>query len=196
MNSSHVKASDAKLWCFLWLSLINGWVNNGEAGDLWRHRTHYEVTVMIFVLIWRWSASPLPPPPQDMYSTVAVYQIGHFQTVCSEWYLKQLLFRRKHFGGLLAYNKITMTYLIEFRISHIFLLSVDFVGNFAKYPAVLFKCKRIEVAATLKSPAENYWGCMLIGYGYWILLWFTQAYFLSYERCINTWCLKLEFKEC
>ena len=25
---------------------INGWVNNGEAGDLRRHRTHYEVTVM------------------------------------------------------------------------------------------------------------------------------------------------------
>ena len=92
----------------------------------------------------------------------------------------QFLFRRKHFGGLLAYNKITMTCLIEFRISHIFLLSVDFVGNFAKYLAVLFKCKRIEVATTLKSPAENYWGCMLIGYGYWILLWFTQAYFLSY----------------
>ena len=26
---------------------INGWVNNGEAGDLIRYRTHYDVTVMI-----------------------------------------------------------------------------------------------------------------------------------------------------
>ena len=26
---------------------INGWVNNGEAGDLRRHRTHYDVRVMI-----------------------------------------------------------------------------------------------------------------------------------------------------
>ena len=26
---------------------INGWVNNGEAGDLRPHRTHYDVTVMI-----------------------------------------------------------------------------------------------------------------------------------------------------
>ena len=26
---------------------INGWVNNGEAGDLGRHRTHYDVIVMI-----------------------------------------------------------------------------------------------------------------------------------------------------
>ena len=25
---------------------INGWVNNGEAGDLRRHRTHYDVIVM------------------------------------------------------------------------------------------------------------------------------------------------------
>ena len=37
------KASDAELWCYLW---INGWVNNREAGDLRRHRTHYDVTVM------------------------------------------------------------------------------------------------------------------------------------------------------
>ena len=26
---------------------INGWVNNGEAGDLRRHRAHYDVTVML-----------------------------------------------------------------------------------------------------------------------------------------------------
>ena len=25
---------------------INDWVNNGEAGDLKRHRAHYDVTVM------------------------------------------------------------------------------------------------------------------------------------------------------
>ena len=28
---------------------INGWVNNGEAGDLKRHRAHYDVTVMCFM---------------------------------------------------------------------------------------------------------------------------------------------------
>ena len=38
-------------WCgALMLSLIcawiNGWVNNREAGDLWRHRPHYDVIVM------------------------------------------------------------------------------------------------------------------------------------------------------
>ena len=26
---------------------INGWVNTGEAGDLRRHRAHYDVTLMI-----------------------------------------------------------------------------------------------------------------------------------------------------
>ena len=42
------KASDAELWCFLWSApWINGWVNNREAGDLRRHRAHYDVTAMI-----------------------------------------------------------------------------------------------------------------------------------------------------
>ena len=31
---------------FFDLRLINGWINNGEAGDLRRHRTHYDVIVM------------------------------------------------------------------------------------------------------------------------------------------------------
>ena len=30
------------------LAWINGWVNNGEAGDLRRHHAHYDVTVMHF----------------------------------------------------------------------------------------------------------------------------------------------------
>ena len=30
---------------------INGWVNNREAGDLRRHRVHYDVILMIFVLL-------------------------------------------------------------------------------------------------------------------------------------------------
>ena len=41
------KASDAELWCFsLICAWLNGWVNNGEAGDLRRHRAHYDVIVM------------------------------------------------------------------------------------------------------------------------------------------------------
>ena len=41
------KASDAELWCFLWSAhWVNGWVNNHEAGDLRRHRAHYDANVM------------------------------------------------------------------------------------------------------------------------------------------------------
>ena len=39
------KASDAELWFFIW-AWINVWVNNREAGDLRRHRVHYDVTLM------------------------------------------------------------------------------------------------------------------------------------------------------
>ena len=41
------KASDAELWCFRWSApWTYGWVNNREAGDLRRHRAHYDVIVM------------------------------------------------------------------------------------------------------------------------------------------------------
>ena len=44
------KASDAELWCFLWsVPWINGWVNIREAGDLRRHRAHYDVIVVIWI---------------------------------------------------------------------------------------------------------------------------------------------------
>ena len=32
---------------FCELCLINDWVNNGEGGDLRRHRAHYDVIVMV-----------------------------------------------------------------------------------------------------------------------------------------------------
>ena len=41
------KACDAELWCFLWSApWINAWVITREAGDLRRHRAHYDVIVM------------------------------------------------------------------------------------------------------------------------------------------------------
>ena len=39
------KASDAEL-CSLIFPWLNGWVNSHEAGDLRRHRAHYDVIVM------------------------------------------------------------------------------------------------------------------------------------------------------
>ena len=51
INRSLVNSLHKGQWCgALMFSLIcswmNGWVNNGEAGDLRRHRVHYDVTVM------------------------------------------------------------------------------------------------------------------------------------------------------
>ena len=44
----HTKASDAELWCFFICTRINGWIYNGEAGDLRRYRAHHDVTVMMW----------------------------------------------------------------------------------------------------------------------------------------------------
>ena len=42
------KASDVGLGCFFVTGTwTNGWVNNRDAGDLRRHRAHYDVTVMV-----------------------------------------------------------------------------------------------------------------------------------------------------
>ena len=38
---------------------INGWVNNGEAGDLRRHRAHYDITVRMIANAWLvWGCCP------------------------------------------------------------------------------------------------------------------------------------------
>ena len=43
------KDSDVELWCFLWSApwIINGWVNNHEAGDSRHHRAHYDVIIIV-----------------------------------------------------------------------------------------------------------------------------------------------------
>ena len=46
VNSPHKGQWRGALVFSLICAWINGWVNNGEAGDLRRHRAHYDVTVM------------------------------------------------------------------------------------------------------------------------------------------------------
>ena len=46
MNSPHKGQWRGSLMFSLICVWINGWLNNGEAGDLRRHRVHYDVTVM------------------------------------------------------------------------------------------------------------------------------------------------------
>ena len=40
---------------FFDLRIVNGWVNNGEAGDLRRHRPHYDVIVMVVLVVIIWT---------------------------------------------------------------------------------------------------------------------------------------------
>ena len=47
VNSPHKGQWRGALMFTLICARINGWVNNGEAGDLRRHRAHYDVIVMI-----------------------------------------------------------------------------------------------------------------------------------------------------
>ena len=71
------KASDVELWCFLWSApWINGWLNNCMAGDLRRHRAHYDVSVIMIGLCHNFvhTATASPPP--------------HGQTGDLNWYSK------------------------------------------------------------------------------------------------------------
>ena len=62
------KAIDVELWCFLWSApWINDWVNNREAGDLRRHRVHYDVIVMKMRHICRYKCSNIHTP-YSLYS--------------------------------------------------------------------------------------------------------------------------------
>ena len=64
LNSLHKDQRRRALMFSLICAWISGWVNNGEAGDLRRHCTHYDVIVMPCAP-WRWGnliALPLDDP--------------------------------------------------------------------------------------------------------------------------------------
>ena len=48
MNSSHKGRRRRALMSSLICAWTNGWVNNRDAGNLRRHRSHYDVTLMFF----------------------------------------------------------------------------------------------------------------------------------------------------
>ena len=53
---------------FFDLRLNNGWVNNGEAGDLRRHSAHYDVTVMATAILWNAARGIFPRQSVCHYS--------------------------------------------------------------------------------------------------------------------------------
>ena len=66
VNFTHKGQWRGALMFYLICAWINGWVNNSEAGDLRRHRTHYCVTVM-------WSSSHSSRNPSAVWWGPAVY---------------------------------------------------------------------------------------------------------------------------
>ena len=55
VNSPHKGQSRGALMFSLICALMDGWVNNRETGDLRRHRTQYDVTVIYrFSILWFW----------------------------------------------------------------------------------------------------------------------------------------------
>ena len=67
VNSPHKGQWCGALMFSLICAWINGWVNNREAGDLRRHRTHYDVTVMLFLFRQcRWLRSSIWWPPRSV----------------------------------------------------------------------------------------------------------------------------------
>ena len=72
---SCTKASDAEFWCFLWSApWINGWVNNCEAGDLRRHRAHYDATGIQCSNREGWGSVAFTKSQQTQHSTNYAYQ--------------------------------------------------------------------------------------------------------------------------
>ena len=71
VNSPHKGQWHGALMFSLIRARINGWVNNGEAGDLRRHRSHYDVSVD------EWSSSSNPHELKFVYKLVltAFYEI-------------------------------------------------------------------------------------------------------------------------
>ena len=63
VNSPHKGQWRRALMFSLIYARINGWVNNREAGDLRRHRAHYDVIVMCWSVEWTYYQDLFPRNP-------------------------------------------------------------------------------------------------------------------------------------
>ena len=78
VNSPHRGQWRGALLFPLICAWINDWVNNGEAGDLRRHRVHHDVTVM--VLKEMWISSLFYSKGIDQQGLYRMYRLFHIQT--------------------------------------------------------------------------------------------------------------------
>ena len=75
------QSSDAELWCFLICAWTNDWINNRDAGDMRGHRAHYDVTVMMFFLVYMFIWNKLACEQTSIHT-------DNFITITSRWRLK------------------------------------------------------------------------------------------------------------
>ena len=64
-----------------YLIWINGWVNNREAGDLRRHRTRYDVTVMLEA----WDSCHLENSLPQFWYICIIHRMFHYRHMCYNW---------------------------------------------------------------------------------------------------------------
>ena len=81
VNSPHKGQWRWALMFSLICAWINCWVNNGDAGDLRRHSTHYDVTVMMLITWGRTSTRVLPIPAREQTMSLI------FWVFCKTYYL-------------------------------------------------------------------------------------------------------------
>ena len=79
VNSPHKGLWRGALMFSLICARSNGWVNNGEAGDLRRHRAHYDVTVMSFPFHC-FQSVPLATATRSSKKTVKLGRVGRILT--------------------------------------------------------------------------------------------------------------------
>ena len=85
VNSPHRGQWRGALMFTLICARINGWINNREAGDLRRHRTHYDVIVMI---VSNNGLSHIRHKPLSDWTNVGLLLIGLLGTNISESWMK------------------------------------------------------------------------------------------------------------
>ena len=76
VNSPHKGQWRGALMFSVICTWINGWANNREAGDLRRHRVHFDVTLMVATILF-----PYPSEPPGEYIGKHVTQSGK-----NRWY--------------------------------------------------------------------------------------------------------------
>ena len=92
VNSPHKGQWRGALMFSLIYAWINDWVNNGEAGDLRRHRAHYAVIVMVFCV--------LPVSPITAHIFIVKSSIGLISYIC---FTKRLVKQNPKCRGIKLY---------------------------------------------------------------------------------------------